>query len=141
MSEFPQSGGQRSQSSFNSNKPAFPHSVDRSRSARCSPSLRRRRMAHNHCSPRDRLRLIQFLQDIDLDKALHSLPDEFTLEDLLQFSFDVVKETFQDTLDTNELGKLAEAIYKHANCSSPRSPGPSYRSRRVSPFLLETCFI
>ncbi len=130
MSEFPSSSGQRSLSSFQNETP--PRSVDRSRSARCSPGLRRRRLALNHCSPKGRLRLIQFLQELDLDKALHSLPDECTLEDLLPISTDAFTTTFQDNLDAEEMEKLWQAIQSHGVTSrSPRSPAPTYRSRRV----------
>nr|CDS33338.1 Microtubule-associated serine/threonine-protein kinase [Hymenolepis microstoma] len=103
---------------------------DRSRSAKCSPGLRRRRNAANHCSPKGRLRLIQFLQEIDLDKALHSLSDECTLEDLISAPIDTVESTFSESLTSEEFSRLWANLQ---TCRSERQLSES-RDRRFSGF-------
>lgn len=102
---------------------------DRSRSAKCSPGLRRRRNAGAHCSPKGRLRLIQFLQEIDLDKALHSLSDECTFEDLLCAPSESIESTFSETLTSEEFARLWTNLQ---TCRSEKQLSQS-QDRRVSP--------
>ncbi|VDM16962.1 unnamed protein product [Hydatigera taeniaeformis] len=108
---------------------------DRSRSAKCSPGLRRRRIPVNHCSPKGRLRLIQFLQENDLDKALHCLSDECALEDLLPVPRDVLRSIFAESLCTVEIDRLWNALQNYRQGSqSSQSPAVPYRDRRFSDF-------
>lgn len=105
---------------------------DRSRSAKCSPSLRRRRIAAPHCSPKGRLRLIQFLQEIDLDKALHSLSDECALEDLLPIPYETLRTIFAESLSVSEVDLLWNSLQSYQNePHSPQSPITAPRNRRV----------
>lgn len=106
---------------------------DRSRSAKCSPGLRRRRNAANHCSPKDRLRLIQFLQEIDLDKALHSLSDECVLEDLICVPYDALRPVFAESLTSEEFGRLWSTLQSYRKERQlSQSPATACRDRRVS---------
>ena len=113
---------------------------DRSRSAKCSPGLRRRRIAATHCSPKGRLRLIQFLQEIDLDKALHNLPDECALEDLLPAPYDTLRAIFAESLSASEIDLLWRSLqnYQHET-HSPQRPAAAPRNRRVI-FCLFYCY-
>uniref|UniRef100_A0A5K3FZ49 Non-specific serine/threonine protein kinase n=1 Tax=Mesocestoides corti TaxID=53468 RepID=A0A5K3FZ49_MESCO len=110
--------------------------TDRSRSAKCSPLLRRRRPALNHCSPKGRLRLIQFLQNLGLDNALHSLSDECTLEDILHTPCDALRSMLTDGLSGAEIDHLVASLQKYEREKGSRSPAPTYRSRRYSDFSL-----
>ncbi|KAH9281201.1 Microtubule-associated serine/threonine-protein kinase 3 [Echinococcus granulosus] len=108
---------------------------DRSRSAKCSPGLRRRRIPVNHCSPKGRLRLIQFLQENDLDKALHCLSDECALEDLLPVPHDILRSVFADSLSTVEIDRLWNSLQNYRQGSqSSQSPATACRNRRFSDF-------
>ncbi|VDO11457.1 unnamed protein product [Rodentolepis nana] len=102
---------------------------DRSRSAKCSPGLRRRRNGANHCSPKGRLRLIQFLQEIDLDKALHSLSDECTLEDLISAPIETVESTFSESLTGEEFSRLWTNLQ---TCRSERQLSENRDRRELS---------
>ncbi|KAM3184710.1 hypothetical protein ACTXT7_007806 [Hymenolepis weldensis] len=113
-----------------SNDTSSSHFSDRSRSAKCSPGLRRRRNAANHCSPKGRLRLIQFLQEINLDKALHSLSDECTLEDLLSAPIDTIESTFSESLTGEEFTRFWANLQ---SCRNERQLSQSRDRRIVSP--------
>ncbi|VDK41481.1 unnamed protein product [Taenia asiatica] len=114
---------------------SFSRMSDRSRSAKCSPGLRRRRIPVNHCSPKGRLRLIQFLQENDLDKALQCLPDECALEDLLPVPHDVLRSVFADSLSTVEFDRLWNSLQNYRRGSqSSQSPAAACRDRRFSDF-------
>lgn len=111
---------------------SFSRMSDRSRSAKCSPGLRRRRIPVNHCSPKGRLRLIQFLQENDLDKALQCLSDECALEDLLPVPYDMLRSVFADSLSAVEIDNLWNSLQNYRRGSqSSQSPATACRDRRV----------
>lgn len=66
----------------------------------------------NFCKPsaEDRLRLIQVLQELDLEHALDVLPDDCTLDSLLWLSYECFKSTLCQSLSEGELIRFWEKL-------------------------------
>ncbi|CAH8574614.1 unnamed protein product [Schistosoma turkestanicum] len=86
----------------------------------------------------DRLRLIHFLQDIQLDRALDVLPDNYTYEDLLKCSLDELRSVFLGCLTESEISSIYSDLHSYSSsryATEPYSRFEECQPRRYS----ETC--
>ncbi|KAH8866370.1 Microtubule-associated serine/threonine-protein kinase 2 [Schistosoma japonicum] len=89
-------------------------------------------------APSDRLRLIHFLQDIQLDRALDVLPDNYTYEDLLKCTLEELRVVLIGCLTDSEISSLYSDLHSYASiryATEPYSRFEEHQDRRCS----ETC--
>ncbi|CAH8656501.1 unnamed protein product [Schistosoma margrebowiei] len=86
----------------------------------------------------DRLRLIHFLQDIQLDRALDVLPDNCTYEDLLKCTLEELRSVFTGCLTEFEINSVYSDLHSYASSgytTESHSHSEDCQPRRCS----ETC--